>query len=71
MMMIVMIIVIIALILVVMIVVIVVIVITLMIMTLGRGDLRVCPLGGALQGPMNPLFLIEGVSPRGPRRDKH
>ena len=35
----------------------------------GRGDLSVCPLGGALQGPMNLFFPIGGVSPRGPRRD--
>ena len=26
---------------------------------------------GALQRPMNILFLIAGVSPRGPHRDKH
>ena len=26
---------------------------------------------GALQWPMNVLFLIGGVSPRGPHRDKH
>ena len=26
---------------------------------------------GALQGPMNILLLIGGVSPRGPHRDKH
>ena len=26
---------------------------------------------GSLQGPMSVLFLIGGVSPRGPHRDKH
>ena len=26
---------------------------------------------GALQGPMNILFQLGGVSPRGPHRDKH
>ena len=38
--------------------------------TFGRGDLSVCP-QGAFWGPMNLLFLIGGVSPRGPHRDKH
>ena len=32
----------------------------------GRGDLSVCPLG---QGPGSILFLIGGVSPRGPHRE--
>ena len=39
--------------------------------TFGRGDLSVCHLGVLLYGPMSILFLIGGVSPRGPPRDKH
>ena len=38
--------------------------------TFGRGDLSVCPLGGFIGRPMNILFLVGGVSPRGPHRDK-
>ena len=38
--------------------------------TFGRGDLGVYP-WGLYGGPMNVLFLIGGISPRGPHRDKH
>ena len=38
--------------------------------TFGRGDLSVCPIGVFI-GPMHLLFLIGGVPPRGPNRDKH
>ena len=39
--------------------------------TFGRGDLSVCPLGVVRGGPGTCFFLIGGVSPGGPHRDKH
>ena len=41
--------------------------------TLGRGDLSVfVPLGGLCRGPgIVILFLLGGVSPKDPTRDKH
>ena len=38
--------------------------------TFGRGDLSVCPPGVSI-GAQGVLFLLGGVSPRGPHRDKH
>ena len=38
---------------------------------LAQETLVICPLGGFYWGPRRACFHLEGVSPRGPHRDKH